>query len=151
MDDLTVEAVDVRSEEAVRLVARLDEELTRRYGDVQAQFTVANALADHTTFLVGYLGGRPVACGAFRPMDAAAAEVKRMFVEPDYRGRGMARYILGELEDRARQAGFTVARLETGVYQPEAIRLYERAGYRRIENYGVYAGNPDSVCFEKAL
>ncbi len=151
MDELTIEAVDVRSADAVRLVARLDDELRRRYGDVQAPFTAANALADHTTFLIAYVGGRPVACGAFRPMDAVAAEVKRMFVEPDCRGRGLARRILNELEERARQAGYSVTRLETGVYQPEAIRLYERAGYRRIANYGVYAGNPDSVCFEKAL
>jgi GNAT superfamily N-acetyltransferase len=151
MDELTIEAVDVRSADAVALVARLDEELTRRYGDVQGQFTAANALADHATFLVGYLGGRPVACGAFRPMDSGAAEVKRMFVEPDLRGRGIARRLLDELEDRARRAGYSVTRLETGVYQPEAIRLYERAGYRRIANYGIYAGNPDSVCFEKAL
>jgi GNAT superfamily N-acetyltransferase len=151
MDGLTIEAVDVRSPHAVTLVTRLDEELTRRYGDVQGQFTAANVLADHATFLVAYLGGRPVACGAFRPMDGAAAEVKRMFVEADLRGRGIARRLLDELEDRARRAGYAVARLETGFQQPEAIRLYERAGYRRIANYGIYAGNPDSVCFEKAL
>jgi GNAT superfamily N-acetyltransferase len=151
MDDVTIEAVDVRAADAVALVARLDAELTRRYGDVQGQFTAANALADHTTFLVGYLAGRPIACGAFRPMDATAAEVKRMFVEPDCRGRGIARRILAELEDRARRAGYRFARLETGVYQPEAIRLYESAGYRRIANYGVYVGNVDSVCFEKPL
>jgi len=151
MDNLTLEAVDIRSADAVRMVARLDEDLARRYGEAPSEFTAANALADHMTFLVGYLGGRPVACGAFRPMDAKAAEIKRMFVEPDLRGRGIARRLLAELEERARRAGYSLARLETGVRQAEAIRLYEAAGYRRIENYGIYAGNPDSVCFEKAL
>lgn len=148
---LTIEAVDVRSADAVLLVARLDEELTRRYGAVQRHFTTANVLADHSTFLVGYLGGRPVACGAFRPMGAGAAEIKRMYVEPECRGRGIGRRLLAELEQQARRAGYAVARLETGVNQPEALRLYESAGYRRIDNYGIYAGNPDSVCFEKPL
>jgi ribosomal protein S18 acetylase RimI-like enzyme len=151
MGDLTIEAVDVRSANAMRLVGRLDDELTRRYGEGQGQLTAANALADHATFLVGYLDGRPVACGAFRPMDGAAVEIKRMFVDPDCRGRGIARRLLGELENRARQGGFSQSRLETGVHQREAIRLYESAGYRRIANYGIYAGNSDSICFEKTL
>jgi GNAT superfamily N-acetyltransferase len=151
MDDLTVEPVDVRSADAVLLVTRLDDDLDRRYGKPQPHFTAANRLADGSTFLVGYLGGRPVACGAFRPMDATAVEVKRMFVEPDCRGRGIGRRLLAELEERARAAGYARARLETGLAQPEAIRLYESAGYRRIDCYGIYADNPDSVCYEKAL
>jgi GNAT superfamily N-acetyltransferase len=150
-DDLAINAVDVRSSDASLLVARLDAELDRRYGPVQGQFTAANALADQTRFLVGYVAGRPVACGAFRPMDAVAAEIKRMYVEPEFRGRGIARRVLVELEERARRDGFSRTRLETGIYQPEAIRLYESAGYRRIDNYGVYAGCADSVCFEKSL
>jgi ribosomal protein S18 acetylase RimI-like enzyme len=149
--DLTIEAAGVRSADAGLLVARLDEELNRRYGEVQGQFTAANALADHSTFLVGYVAGRPVACGAFRPMGGPAVEVKRMYVEPEFRGRGIARRLLAELEERARRAGYTLARLETGVAQPEAVRLYESAGYRRIDNYGIYAGNADSACFEKSL
>jgi GNAT superfamily N-acetyltransferase len=84
-------------------------------------------------------------------MDESAVEVKRMFVEPDCRGRGIARRLLAELEECARRAGYSVARLETGVRQPEAIGLYESAGYRRIPNYGMYAGIADSACFEKSL
>jgi putative acetyltransferase len=74
-----------------------------------------------------------------------------MYVEPDYRGQGLGLLILQELEMRARRDGYSRARLETGTLQPEAIRLYERAGYHRIDNYGIYVGNPRSVCFEKAL
>jgi GNAT superfamily N-acetyltransferase len=151
MDDLMINAVDVRSADAELLVARLDAELDRRNGTVVTEFVAANRLADHATFLVGYVAGRPVACGAFRPMDAGAAEVKRMYVEPEFRGRGIARRVLAELEERARRDGFSRTRLETGIYQPEAIRLYESAGYHRIDNYGVYAGCADSVCFEKSL
>jgi putative acetyltransferase len=151
MQELTIEAVDIRSGDALNLIARLDDELTRRYGDVQGQSGAANTLADHATFLVASLDGRPVGCGAFRPMGGMAVEIKRMFVEPDCRGRGLARRLLAELEERARRAGYSLARLETGVRQPEAIRLYESAGYRRIPSYGTYAGNADSACFEKSL
>jgi putative acetyltransferase len=151
MDNLTIEPGAIASADAVRLVARLDAELDRRYPNARGQFTAANTLADHATFLVATLDGRPVGCGAFRPLDDSAVEVKRMFVEPDCRGRGIGRRLLAELEDRARRAGYSLARLETGVRQPEAIGLYESAGYRRIPNYGIYAGNADSACFEKSL
>jgi ribosomal protein S18 acetylase RimI-like enzyme len=96
-------------------------------------------------------GGRPVACGAYRPLDEHIAEIKRMYVEPTYRGRGLGRRVLADLEARARRDGYAVVRLETGSAQPEAIHLYESVGYRRIENYGVYQGSPRSVCFEKTL
>jgi putative acetyltransferase len=104
-----------------------------------------------SAFLVGSLSGWPVACGAYRPMSPDVAEIKRMYVEPDFRGRGLGRLILQELETRARRDGYLLARLETGTSQPEAIRLYERAGYHRIDCYGIYVGNPGSVCFEKGL
>ena len=74
-----------------------------------------------------------------------------MVVAPDCRGRGYAGLILAELERLATGMGYRAARLETGTKQPEAVRLYERAGYRRIEKYGIYVDNPWSVCFEKAL
>ena len=151
MDELTIQAVDVRSADAVSIIARLDADLEQRYGALQAQFTPANRLPDGTMFIVGYVAGRPVACGALRPMDAVAAEVKRMYVEPEFRGRGLARRVLADLEQRARLAGFVCTRLETGIHSPEALRLYESAGYRRIDNWGTYAGNPDSFCFEKPL
>ncbi len=151
MENLTITAVDIRCADAVALIAGLDQELRRRYPDVDGRYAAANALADHATFLVGYVGGEPIACGAFRPMDPKAAEIKRMFVLPAWRGRGIARRLLAELERQARAAGHTLARLETGSDLHHAVRLYEAAGYQRIENYGVYAGNSDSVCFEKVL
>jgi GNAT superfamily N-acetyltransferase len=151
LEPLTIKAVDAHCADAVLLIARLDEELRQRYPDVKGHYAAANALAPQAVLLVGYVGGRPVACGAYRPMDDSAAEIKRMYVEPSCRGQGFARRLLADLEQRARAAGFSLARLETGIYQSEAIRLYEAAGYSRIENYGVYVGNPDSICFEKGL
>jgi len=152
-DDWTIEAVDPRDSVAMTLIDALTQELARMYHDEDGSgnFAPADVLVARSAFLVGSLAGRPVACGAYRPMSPDVAEIKRMYVEPDYRGRGLGRRILQELETRARRDGYSWARLETGTLQPEAIRLYERAGYYRIDCYGIYVENPGSVCFEKAL
>jgi GNAT superfamily N-acetyltransferase len=150
--DLRIEAADPRAPEAAALIERLTEELARRYDDDGVGgFQVEHVLQPRSVFLLGWLGERAVACGALRPLEGDIAEVKRMFVAPDVRGRGIGRRILAELEARARQWGYTAVWLETGVLQPEAIRVYETAGYRRIENYGYYRDDPRSVCFEKVF
>ncbi len=92
-----------------------------------------------------------VACGAFRPLERRVAEIKRMFVVPDCRGRGYSKGVLMELERLARKDGYTTVRLETANRQPEAIGLYERSGYQRIPNFGVYRNSTRSVCFEKQV
>jgi ribosomal protein S18 acetylase RimI-like enzyme len=74
-----------------------------------------------------------------------------MFVLPDFRGRGIARSILAALETRAVELGYATVRLETGKAQPEAVCLYESAGYREIAGFGEYADSVFSVCFEKQL
>jgi GNAT superfamily N-acetyltransferase len=146
--------VDPRSPEAAALIGALSRELAERYDfsdDGAGNFKPEDAAVPRSLFLVGFLEGRPVACGAFRPMDDGAAEIKRMFVLPALRGRGLSKILLAELEHRATQMGYEIARLETGTRQPEAIALYAGVGYRRIANYGIYAGNAESVCFEKVL
>jgi putative acetyltransferase len=152
-DDWTINEVDPRDSVAMTLIAALTQELARMYHDEDGSgnFAPADVLVARSAFLAGTLAGRPVACGAYRPMTPDIAEIKRMYVEPDYRGRGLGRRILQELETRARGDGYSQARLETGTLQPEAIRLYERAGYHRVDCYGIYVGNPRSVCFEKVL
>jgi GNAT superfamily N-acetyltransferase len=102
-------------------------------------------------FLVAYLDGAPVACGAVRLLDAAAAEVKRMFVVDEARGRGFGRQMLEALESQARDLGATRLVLETGVRQQEALGLYESAGFTRIDPCGEYVDSPLSVCFGKDL
>jgi len=96
-------------------------------------------------------GGPLVGCGAFRPLDGATVEIKRMFVLSEHRGRGVARAILAALEAEARRRGYARAVLETGNKQTEAIRLYYACEYERIEAFGQYVGDPKSVCFGKAL
>jgi GNAT superfamily N-acetyltransferase len=103
----------------------------------------------HGTFLVGFDGDRPICCGGVKALPDGACEIKRMYVEPGSRGRGVARELLTALEDAARGLGYSVARLDTGPRQPHAERLYRAAGYRPIGNFNA---NPIASFFgEKAL
>ena len=95
-------------------------------------------------FLVGYEGGQAICCGGVKRLDAEACEIKRMFVAPAARGRGVARTLLIALEDLARELGYAIARLDTGPRQPGAQHLYESAGYAPIANFN---GNPVASFF----
>ncbi|MGI5215612.1 GNAT family N-acetyltransferase [Plantactinospora sp. CA-290183] len=106
---------------------------------------------DEARHLVGVLSGRAVACGAIRALDRDTAELTRMYVRPAYRGRGLARQLLGALEELALRGGHTVLRLETGTYLPAALRLYASSGYAEIPGYGGYVGHPHRLCLEKRL
>lgn len=106
---------------------------------------------DDAAYLVAVVEGRAVACGAWQAMGHEAAELKRLYVRPAFRGRGIARQLIVAIEEEALAAGRTVIRLETGDYLPAAIALYQSSGYREIPAYGPYVGNPFSVCFEKHL
>jgi GNAT superfamily N-acetyltransferase len=101
--------------------------------------TPADFSAPGGTCLVGYEGDRPVCVGAIKRFAADCAELKRMYVVPGARGRGVARVLLAALEDGARALGYRRVRLDTGAQQPHALALYERAGYRAI---GDYNANP---------
>jgi putative acetyltransferase len=152
-DDLMIEAVDVRLPEAMLLIDRLSAELAERYeaDEGTGNFRPEDVLQPRSGFLVARLQGQPVGCGAYRPLEGDIAEIKRMYVEPAFRGTGIGRRILTALEQCARQAGYGRVWLETGIQQPEALRLYETAGYRVITNYGFYRDDPRSVCYEKTL
>jgi putative acetyltransferase len=101
--------------------------------------------------VVAYEGETAVGCGAFKEYERGAAEIKRMFVRENVRGRGIAKLILGELEAWAKESGYTECVLETGLKQPEAIALYRKGGYEIIPNYGQYAGVENSVCMKKLI
>jgi GNAT superfamily N-acetyltransferase len=87
------------------------------------------------TFLVIYDDGRPVAGGGVKRLGDGVGEIKRMYVVPEARSRGLARVLLGALEDAARDLGYTRVRLDTGPRQPHALALYESVGYRAVEAY----------------
>jgi GNAT superfamily N-acetyltransferase len=90
-------------------------------------------------FMVGYVGGRPVCCGGVKRLDDRTCEIKKMFIVPERRGQGMARVLLGALEDEARRLGYETARLDTGPKQVNARGLYASEGYAEIDDFN---GNP---------
>lgn len=157
-DGLVIGPEDVLRPDAARLIRELSAELAAAYDfadDGSGAFSSADVQVPRSAFLIARLGGHPVGCGALRPLDdgepGSTAEIKRMYVAPDARGRGVAGAILDRLEAVAREFGYARVALETGNRQFAAIRLYERAGYARIPCYGRYVNDPRSVCFGKAL
>ena len=102
-------------------------------------------------FLVGWIDAEAVACGGVARYDDATAEIRRMYVAPAARGRGLSRLVLAALEDEARGLGYSFVRLETGNLQAAAVGLYASAGFGPIPRYGPFAKDPRSVCFEKRL
>jgi putative acetyltransferase len=106
---------------------------------------------DDAAYLVGVVGGRAVACAAWQALADGLAELKRMYVRPAFRGRGIARQLIVAIEEEALAAGRPVIRLHTGDYLSAAIALYQSSGYHQIPAYGPYVGDPYSVCFEKRL
>ena len=122
-----------------------------RGDDGSGGFDLEDAEQPGSAFIVAYVEGEAVGCGAMRRLDEQSGEVKRMFVVPECRGRGVAAVILSALEQEAVRAGYRVMRLETGDRQPNAVRVYERAGYRRSPPYGIYVNWVGSLCFIKVL
>jgi ketosteroid isomerase-like protein/predicted N-acetyltransferase YhbS len=137
--------------DANALHAAFEEEVRERYGD-DADAGVKPNVEDCSTFLVARdETGRAVGCGALRPLDDGAVELKRMYVRPEDRGRGLGWVILIALEVEAQRQGFGFVRLETGDFQPEAMALYRAAGYREIPPYDARGHGPHSRCFERRL
>lgn len=133
------------------LVAELDADLAIRDGEDHAFYDQFNKVDDIKYILVAYANEVPIGCGALKVYDEETMEVKRMFTIPHKRGRGIASQLLNALEQWAVKLGYTRCILETGVQQPEAIALYQKCGYRFMENYGQYRGVMTSKCFEKIL
>ena len=152
---LGVAPADPFAPESLRLAAALWAELSTIYPEMTAPpFPPRDIVGERAVFMVASSGGEAVGCGAIRPFPegpAEIAEVKRMYVAPLARGRGVAAAILLELETWAAERGYVTARLETGGRQPFAVRLYERFGYQRIPAYGHHADDPLALCFEKSL
>jgi GNAT superfamily N-acetyltransferase len=130
-------------------------DLSERYGGEGDSTPIEPAEFDPPdgAFLVAYVDAAPAGCAGFRTFaeDETTAELKRMYVAPQYRGLGVAKALLRAVEDAARTAGRRRIWLETGTAQPEAIGLYQRCGYARIEDFGHYKGYPDVRSFGRDL
>jgi GNAT superfamily N-acetyltransferase len=153
MPDFSIVAVSViESREAQQLIGELDRELRQRYpGSSVHSLDLQSVTPENTIFLVGYLDGAAVACGAIRKIGPGTGEVKRVYVKPAVRGQGLSKLILRRLEDEARRAGLVTLKLETGTKQPESVGLYRQAGYIDIPKFGEYVDDPYSICMEKQL
>lgn len=150
--DFSIIKTDSSNSDFVALVALLDAELAVRDGaEDHAFYDQFNKITSIKHCIVLYSGEVAIGCGALKAFDDNTAEVKRMFVKLEQRGKGLAVTILTELETWAKELGFGKCILETGFKQPEAIALYKKCGYQVIENYGQYAGVSTSICFEKVL
>ncbi|MGY1617809.1 GNAT family N-acetyltransferase [Geodermatophilus sp. SYSU D00691] len=137
-----------------RLTAAQQAELRERYDGGSEPGAPPSARDVSVVLLVRDDDGTAIGCGALRALGDGAAEVKRMYVVPAARGRGMSKTVLAGLEAAARERGWTTLRLETGPRQPEAIALYTGAGYRPTGAFGAYVGDPDaadSLFFERVL
>jgi GNAT superfamily N-acetyltransferase len=135
----------------IRLVRKLDADLAKRDGAEHSFYAQYNKIDTIKHAVLLYEGKRPVACGAIKEYAPGLMEVKRMYTLPANRGKGLGSRILAELEAWAAEMNYEKCILETGLKQPEAIRLYLKNGYQRISNYGQYAEVENSVCFEKKL
>jgi len=142
---------DSEDPDFINLVRHLDADLAERDGAEHAFYAQFNKIDKIRYAVVAYEDEKPVGCGAIKEYAPDAMEVKRMYVTPEKRGKGIAVKILSELENWARELAYTTCVLETGQKQPEAIGLYQKHGYEVIPNYGQYAGVENSVCFKKVV
>ena len=152
---MSVEVVQVApdSPDAVQLIGELDEHLMAHPYPPQSRhaFSVEKLLRERVVFFLTWYDACLAGCGGIKMFGTEYGEVKRMFVRPDFRGKGLGKSMLRHLAMYALRHGTNVLRLETGIYEVEAIGLYERFGFQRRAPFGEYVEDPLSVYFEKHI
>ncbi len=142
---------DAKNPDFIQMVSLLDQELAIADGEDHAFYAQFDTITHLKHIVLAYSGKNPVGCGSIKDYGPGIMEIKRMFVRAPFRGLGIAGELLRNLESWSRELGSESCILETGRNNPQAIRLYEKNGYQRIENYGQYKGVHKSVCFKKML
>jgi putative acetyltransferase len=138
--------------DAIALIAELQTHLESYYPpESRHGFSVERLVAEGVAFFVLRVDGVAAGCGGIKLFAKDFGELKRMYVRPQFRGAGLGRTILQRLGEHALEHGVSWLRLETGIHQRAAIRLYEEAGFYRIPPFGSYTSDPVSLCFEKRL
>jgi putative acetyltransferase len=148
---IRIEKTSPQHPDFIRLIKALDKDIAVRDGDEKDFHAQYNKTDNIKHALLVFENEIAVGCGALRHFDSTTIEIKRMFVSPENRGKGIATLILKTLEDWARTLGYTHAILETGEKYTEALALYTKNGYHRIPNYGQYEKVLSSRCFMKEL
>lgn len=133
------------------LVLELDKDLAIRNGETNAFFAQYNKIDLIKHVVIAYEENQAVGCGAMKEFEGTAMELKRMFVPLNHRGKGIARGVLEELQNWAKELGYKKCVLETGDKMPEGISLYIKSGFQIIPNYGQYINIKSSICFEKEI
>jgi putative acetyltransferase len=134
-----------------KLVVLLDKDLKIKDGEEHDFYSQYNKLDTINHVVVCYQNEVAIGCGAFKEFDSNTVEIKRMFVHPDFRGKGIASTVLKELEIWTSESNYTNCVLETGKNNPEAIALYQKSGYEIIPNYGQYENIENSICLKKSI
>jgi len=134
-----------------KLVHELDQYLAIINGNKNDFFVQHNKLDLITHVLVAYEGSEAVGCGAMKDFTENTIEIKRMYVPIEKRCKGIAKFILDELQKWAQELGYKKCILETGDKMDDAIALYQKNNFNRIPNYGPYVNNESSICFEKNI
>ncbi|NOT50348.1 MAG: GNAT family N-acetyltransferase [Chitinophagaceae bacterium] len=129
----------------------MERELYTRDGELAAINHALNKIGFIQDVVVVMMNNEAVACGAFREFDTDSAELKRMYVQPSHRSKGLASKILIELESIAKDKGYEYAVLETGKNQPEAVAFYLKHGYEQVPAFGKYIDSVNSICFRKQM
>ncbi|MBC8054421.1 MAG: GNAT family N-acetyltransferase [Sphingobacteriaceae bacterium] len=133
------------------LIKELNNDLRARYNNLSYKFDANITVDNLQTVVLGLINDDAVGCGCFKEIDDSIVEIKRMFVNPYFRGLGVSTSILTELIDWAGELNYTTVVLETGKKQEESISLYKKYGFSLIPNFGPYVGMADSVCMGKTL
>jgi GNAT superfamily N-acetyltransferase len=138
--------------EAIALIDELEAILAPGYPpESRHGYSVQKLIDQGVAFFVIRVDGTPAGCGGVQLFGAEYGELKRMYVRPAFRGLGLAKRLIDTLSDHARANAVTLLRLETGIYQHEAVGLYERLGFARVGPFGSYKLDPLSIFYEKSL
>ena len=151
MSTIKLIRTDSANEDFKSLVGLLDAELKASDGEQHVFYSEFNKIDSIRYAVVAYADKIPVGCGAIREYTNDTAEIKRMYVKSEFRGKGIGKAVLNELEQWGLELNFPVLILETGEKQREAVGLYKKYGFELIPNYGQYVGVENSICFKKRL
>jgi GNAT superfamily N-acetyltransferase len=146
----TIEITNTENTNFRVLEQKLDNELYKIYGEMQSNYSSQNIVKDLKTIII-YKNENPIACGCLKLINYGLAEVKRVFVSLENRGKGISKIVVKEIEKLAEENNVKELVLQTGVKQKAAINLYKVMGYKLIENYGPYIGDGNSICMKKVL
>lgn len=140
----------------INLVRALDSEIAIYNGEDNEFYSQFNTIDSLKHTVVAYNDSLPIACGAYKPIqlefsEKRSVEIKRMYVLPEFRGKGAAGLLLSEIESWASELNYDSCILETGKFLKRAVALYTKSGYSVIPNYGQYKDMPESICFEKQI